>query len=189
MLLMEGFSMIEQQKQESNEVVAQSPRKRRSREEKIGRLKYNQYLLKRVLTEISEVRETQRIILNGLKAAGYFHFDVPWIQKKACQDQFDLEIMEIIHKSGRGGVLPKDVAAALSKYKDQKGQPIKHYHVSRRIQRMNKRLKHANGELLFEKRGQKWAFTQFAFESYGDIERHSLEEFPIEPQEPDITER
>lgn len=174
--------------QKSEEVHAQKPKKGRSREEKIGRLKYNQYLLKRVLTEIGEVREVLRVILNGLQGAGYFHFDVPWIQRLVCKDQLNLEILDMVHQSSRNGIFPKNIAAALSEYKDQKGQPIKHYHVTRRIQRMNKRLKHETGELLFEKRGKKWALTVFGFESYGDVERRSLGEFNIEPQGQDTTE-
>ena len=35
---------------------------------------------------------------------------------------------------------------------------------------MNKRLKIETGELLFEKRGHKWALTRFAFEIYGAIQ-------------------
>jgi len=169
-----GFPMIEQVEQDSGVNVAQRRKKTRSREEKIGRLKYNQYLLKRVLTEIKEVREVQRIILNGLKGAGYFHFDVPLLQKFACQDQLDLEILEMVHASGREGIYPKDVAAAFPQYKDEKGQPIKHYHVSRRIQRMNKRLEHEAGERLFEKRGWKWALTSFGADIWGETEKDSV---------------
>jgi hypothetical protein len=175
--------MAEQNEQESSEVHAQSSKKGRSREDKIGRLKYNQYLLKRILTEISEVKETQRIILNGLKGAGYFHFDVPLIQKFACEDQLDLEILQMVHESSRAGIYPKEVAAALSQYKDQKGQPIQHYHVSRRIQRMNKRMEFETGERIFEKRGWRWALTLFALDVYGDVNRKSLEEFTVDQQE------
>jgi len=181
--------MAEPIEQESSEVRVHSSKKGRSREENVGRLKYNQYLLKRVLTEISEVREMQRIIMSGLKGAGYFHFDIPLIQKFACEDQLDLEILQMVHESGRAGIYPKDVAAALPEYKDQKGQPIKHYHVSRRIQRMNKRLAHETGEVLFEKRGWQWALTVFALESYGDVEKRSLEEFTVETRESDAAER
>jgi hypothetical protein len=149
---------------------------------KIGRLKYNQFLLKRVLADIREVRAMQRIILNGLKGAGYFHFDIPLIQKLACVDQVDVEILDIVHQAGRAGVFPKDVAAALPAYR------MKHYHVTRKIQRMNKRIGHETGEKLFEKRGWKWALTLFAFESYGDVEKHSLEEFAVERQESDSEE-
>jgi hypothetical protein len=168
--------MAEQSTQTRRDNVAQEPKKKRSQTDKIGRLKYNQYLLKRVLTEISEVREVQRIILNGLKGAGYFHFDVPLIQKFACEDQLDLEILQMVYESGRQGIFPKDVAAALPQYKDTKGQPIKHYHVSRRIQRMNKRLKHETGELLFEKRGWKWALTKFAFDIWNVVDKKEMEE-------------
>jgi hypothetical protein len=169
--------MVEQIEQEPSEVHAQSTKKGRSKEEKIGRLKYNQYLLKRVLTEIGEVKETQRIILNGLKGAGYFHFDVPLIQKLACVDVVDLEILDRVHVAGRGGVLPKDVAKDLFEY------GLKHYHVSRRILRMNKRMAFECGERVFEKRGWRWALTVFGFEAFGDVERKSLEEFTVEPKE------
>ena len=54
-----------------------------------------------------------------------------------------------------------DVASRLQKY------GLAYYDVSRRIVRMNKRLKTEAGELLFEKRGHKWALTSFAFESWG----------------------
>jgi hypothetical protein len=181
--------MSERFEQESPANGAQKRKKGRGQSEKIGRLKYNQYLLKRALTEINEVRKVQRIILAGLKGAGYFHFDVPLIQKFACEDQLDLDILEMVHESGREGIYPKGVAAAMPWYKDSKGQPIKHYHVSRRIQRMNKRLIHETGELLFEKRGWKWALTLFGFETYGDVERGSLEDFSIEPQESNAAER
>jgi hypothetical protein len=138
-------------------------RRRRSHEEKIGRLKYNQQLLKRVLGKVEEVRDMQRIILNGLKGAGYFHFDRPVIERLACQDQVDLEICEILHEAGSDGVFPKDVAKEL-------GQGLEYYGVSRRIVRMNKRLEHQTGERLFEKRGHRWALTRFAFEVWGETE-------------------
>lgn len=165
--------MIEQIEQEPSEVDVKSSKKGRSREEKLGRLKYNQFLLKRILSEIGRVKETQRIILNGLKGAGYFHFDVPLIQKIACVDQVDLEILDRVHVAGRAGVLPRDVAKDLFEY------ALKHYHVSRRILRMNKRMEFESGERIFEKRGRCWALTVFGFEAYGDVERKSLEEFTM----------
>ena len=53
--------------------------KGRSQTEKIGRLKYNQQLLKKAIAEIEEVKLMQRTILAGLK--GLFHFEKPIIQK------------------------------------------------------------------------------------------------------------
>lgn len=103
-------------------------KKRRSQEEKVGRLKYNQQLLKRVLAEVHEVREVERIILNGLKVAGYFHFDRPMNERLTCMDQVDLDICYTVREAGPDGVFPKDVAKQL-------GHDMKYYDVSRRIVR------------------------------------------------------
>jgi hypothetical protein len=162
--------MAEQSAHARRDNAIQKPKKKRSQAEKIGRLKYNQFLLKRVLTEIREVRAIERIILNGLKSAGYFHFGVPMIQKLACADQVDVEIVELVLAVGLQGIFPKDVAANLSQYS------LKHYHVSRRILRMNKRLEYETGERLFEKRGWKWALTRFAFDVWGETEKEMKQE-------------
>lgn len=168
---MEWIFLSEQFKQESSEKVVQSleksvekSKKGRSQEEKIGRLKYNQLLLKRVLEKIEKVEDTQRVILNGLKGAGYFRFSVPLLQRYACSDQVDVEIVDRICEAGAQGVFPKDVAENLQQY------GLEYYDVSRRIVRMNKRLQLETGELLFEKRGHKWALTKFAFDIYGETD-------------------
>jgi len=156
------FSMSEQTAQASGPSGVQSHRKGRTKEEKIGRQKYTLQLLKDVKKEMREIREMQRVILNGLKGAGYFHFDTPLIQKLACVDQVDLEILQRVYEVGRDGIFPKDVAAGLPEYH------LHHWHVSRRILRMNKRLRIETAEDLFEKRGHKWALTSFALEIWGD---------------------
>jgi hypothetical protein len=168
---MERFTMGEQVKQDLADSLVESakkPRRKRSREDRVGRFKYNQLLLKRVLSKLEKVEESQRVILNGLKGAGYFRFDVPLIQRLACRDQVDLEIIERVREVGLQGVFPKDVAKGLQQY------ALAYYDVSRRIVRMNKRLKRETGEHLFEKRGHKWALTSFAFESWGETNQRDF---------------
>ena len=156
--------MVEQVTQDSEVAAVQKRKERRSRSDKVGRLKYNQLLLKRALSKIEKIEETQRVILNGLKGAGYFRFDVPLIQRYACRDQVDVEIVERVREVGAQGVLPKNVAKDLQQY------GLAYYDVSRRIVRMNKRLKLETGELLFEKRGHRWALTSFGFEVWGETD-------------------
>ena len=72
--------------------------------------------------------------------------------------------MESVHNAGRPGILPKNIAKALPEYK------MKQYQVTRRIQRMNKRMAFESGERIFEKRGKKWAFTEFGVEIWGRTE-------------------
>jgi len=134
--------------------------KGRSQAEKIGRLKYNQQLLKKAISEIEEVKLMQRTILAGLK--GLFHFEKPMIQKIACIDEVDVEILEQLFEAGGVGLLPKELAARLNQFR------VRRHQVSRRLLRMNKRLEQELGERVAEKRGWHWALTSFAYEVWGE---------------------
>lgn len=144
------------------EVDRKSRSKGRSQAEKVGRLKYNQQLLKRALHDLEEVKLMQRTILAGLK--GMFHFEKKMIQKIACVDEVDVQILDCLYEAGGVGMLPKDLATRLLQFK------VRRHQASRRILRMNKRLETEIGEALVEKRGWHWALTSFAFESWGDSE-------------------
>jgi hypothetical protein len=130
-------------------------------------LKYNQQLLLKVVKKTENIENILRVVVNGLKGAGYFHFEVPMIQRISCQDQVDLDILDAVYEAGPQGIFPKDVAKQLGQF------GLKYYDVSRRILRMNKRLVHETGEKLFEKRGWKWALTRFALEVWGEAERRN----------------
>ena len=156
--------MTEQDEQGLGENVVQTCKKGRSGEEKIGRIKYNQVLLKRALSEIAEVKGDLRVIRNALESAGFMRFGTPMLQKFAFVDKVDEAIFDSVKTSGDNGVFPKDVAAELARY------DLAYYDVSRRIVRMNKRLHVETGKLLFEKRGHKWALTKFGFDVYGATE-------------------
>lgn len=154
--------MTEQSAQNTAQGLVTVRKKTRSKEEKVGRLKYTLQLLHEIRRDMRDMREMQRVIINGLKGAGYFNFSVPLIQKFAVEDVIDQEILQLVYEAGREGMFPKYVAAALPEYR------LRHWHVSRRIVRMNKRLIHEVGEKLFEKRGHKWALTNFAFDVWGE---------------------
>lgn len=142
------------------EVEEKTRSKGRSQAEKVGRLKYNQQLLKRALRDLEEVKLMQRTILAGLK--GMFHFEKPMIQKIACVDEVDVLILDCLYEAGDCGMLPKDLAVRLTQFR------VRRHQVSRRILRMNKRLETEIGETLVEKRGWHWALTSFVFESWGN---------------------
>jgi len=74
---------------ETTEKPVQNTKKKRSQSDKIGRLKYNQQLLKRALSEMEQLKLMQRTILAGLK--GYFHFEQSMTEKFACVDEVNRE--------------------------------------------------------------------------------------------------
>ena len=137
----------------------QNQKKKRSQSDKIGRLKYNQQLIKQTLVEVEEVKLMLRTIFAGLKDS--FNFERSLIERIACIDEVDREILRSLFEAGSPGLLPRDLAGKLVAFE------VGRHQVSRRILRMNKRLEKEFGEAAAEKRGWHWALTGFAFESWG----------------------
>jgi hypothetical protein len=143
---------------ETNEKPVQNQKKKRSQADKVGRLKYNQQLLKQTLAEVEEVKLMLRTIFAGLKSS--FNFEQPLIERVACEDEVDREILQLLFEAGSPGLLPKDLAVKLERFK------ITRHQISRRILRMNKRLEREFGEHVAEQRGWHWALTSFAVEAW-----------------------
>src|SRR5271157_1262736 len=98
---------------EENEKPVQTQKKKRNQSDKIGRLKYNQQLLKQTLAEVEEVKLMLRTIFAGLK--GSFNFDQSIIERVSCRDEVDREILRLLYEAGSFGLLPKELAAKLDK--------------------------------------------------------------------------
>jgi len=128
---------------ETSEKSVQNTKKKRNQSDKIGRLKYNQQLLKQTLAEVEEVKLMLRTIFAGLK--GSFNFEQSLIERIACEDEVDREIIRYLFEAGSPGLLPKDLAVKLERFK------IMRHQVSRRILRMNKRIEKEFGEHIVEK--------------------------------------
>jgi len=126
-------------------------------------LKYNQQLLKQTLSEVEEVKLMLRTIFAGLKDS--FNFDQSLIERVACEDEVDREILRLLFEAGSLGLLPKDLALKLVKFN------VTRHQVSRRIMRMNRRLEKEFGEQLAEQRGWHWAMTRFTIDSWGKTEK------------------
>src|SRR4030042_2094368 len=123
---------------ETEEKPVQTDKKKRSQSDKIGRLKYNQQLLKKTLAEVEEVKLMLRTIFAGLK--GSFNFEQSLIERIACSDELDREILQLLFEAGSPGLLPKDLSSKLERFK------IARHQMSRRILRMNKRIEKEFGE-------------------------------------------
>ena len=158
-VLMDKKSWSAHSDMETTEKPVQNPKKKRSQSDKIGRLKYNQQLLKQTLAEVEEVKLMLRTIFAGLKDS--FNFDKPLIERIVCQDEVDREILRLLYEAGSTGMLPKDLQSKLEQFK------VTRHQISRRILRMNKRLEKEFGEHIAEKRGWHWALTNFAIEAWG----------------------
>ena len=86
------------------------------------------------------------------------------LERAACCDEVDREIGRLLFEAGSPGMLPKDLAIKLERFR------VSRHQISRRIVRMNKRLEKEVGERLMEKRGWRWALTSFAVDVWGESE-------------------
>jgi hypothetical protein len=176
-MLMEWKALIEQDKQDLEEVAVQTSekdiekhRKKRTAEQKIGRQKIHEIRTNKVYAQNERILEQLRWIRIRLERIGEAEYSVKDVDGFAVQDEVDREIVQRVREAGVPGVLPKIVAADVN----HRGNfALRYYDVSRRILRMNKRLHYETGKCLFEKRGHAWALTSFAFNSYDE---------PIEPK-------
>jgi len=70
-----------------------------------------------------------------------------YVSMVACQDEIDVAILSALREAGATGRQSGEIAAQLD---------IDHRDISRRIQRMNKRMQQEIGEYIIQKQGHKW---------------------------------
>jgi hypothetical protein len=93
----------------------------------------------------------------------WMSFKPSYIQEIACQDEVDVEIIKRLTQADEGGILPSAIAKDLSSY------GLRRWDVTRRIQRMNKKLRKELGKPMAEKRGHQWALSSFMRNAWGEI--------------------
>lgn len=146
---------------ETSAEPVQTNEKRRSQSEKVGRLKYIIRLEKEHDRRLDRIECILRTLEKGLR--DFLKFEQPYLQQVICRDEVDAAIINELLNVGSEGILPKDIAARLSKYK------VGRWHVSRRLERMNKRLKKEVGQNVAERHGWKWAATSFINENWSSV--------------------
>ena len=138
--------------------AGESNGKRRSQADKIGKHKYEIQRMNRIDAKLERIEQMQRIIVQGL--SGYFKFDRPVIETVCCESDMDLGVVSAVFESG-SGILAKEIVPLLKEFKLEK------HKILRIVNRVNKNCVDAYGRPLIEKRGKKWAFTDFGFEIWG----------------------
>jgi hypothetical protein len=163
-----GMELVEEPVQNMEKLAG----KRRSQSERVGRLKYMLEVLKRIEGRLGSVERR----LNRIEQcwASSMTFDRGYIEDAVCNDEVDREILRLLFEAGNPGMLPKDVATKLERFKTRRFQ------VSRRLLRMNKRLTEKIGRCVAEQRGWHWALTSFCYESWGKSVREVEEEVNAE---------
>jgi hypothetical protein len=134
------------------------PKKRRSQAQKVGRLKYIIKNQKRIFEKLDRIDQRTRLMAACLK-----EFVTPgegYVVAVACEDEVDRAILDRLIQASSAGVLPSGLAEELKDF------GLRRWDVTRRIQRMNKRLSSELDQNVAEKHGHAWAATGYLREVY-----------------------
>jgi hypothetical protein len=155
---------------EVSEDTVQKPeilkKKKRSQADKVGKHKYELQRLARIEKRLDSIdRKLDRIEFGMKPSLVYEKSD---IEEIACKDEVDREILQALFEAGSFGLLPKDAALKLARFK------VTRHNVSRRLSRMNRHLQKKLDESIAEQRGWHWALSSFTVNAWGENKKAEI---------------
>jgi hypothetical protein len=133
-------------------------KKGRSEEDKYGKYKWLRILIRRNTEELREIKRMLRGMRYEQRRQDYgsaYLFDL------VCRDSRDEAILDVLQEAGPNGLLPRDIYAKVAKF------GLQYHHITRRVNRMNRRLKDEMEERVADKVGAKWALSDFMSRNWG----------------------
>jgi hypothetical protein len=137
---------------------ADNVKKRRTPEEKYGKYKSQRILIDRNSRELREVKRMLRGLSLGL--SHLMDYLGGYLVKMVCRDSRDEMISDVLHECGPAGLSPKEIFLKMRRY------GLKYHHITRRINRMNKRMLNEIGERVADKVGRNWALSDFMLRNW-----------------------
>jgi hypothetical protein len=137
---------------------------KRSPWDKEGKFRYLNRKLDAVRRETRQgfrhVEKQLRIILNCL--APFLEIDSDYLVSVVCQDEGDQALLHYLRSKGSIGITPTEACAAeeLERFR------FKPFHITRRIQRMNKCLEEDIGKQVAASYNRRWVLTRFAQQAF-----------------------
>ena len=160
--------MAHTQKVISLQIQEQEPhptrKKSRSAWEKEGKFKY----LNRKLTDMrKEFRSTMRRIETQLQVLTRsmqpsMTFEPDYIVQVVCRDERDMALFDYLISKGDLGIAPTEACIV----EELKGFKFKKFQVTRRLQRMNKRLQNELNKNVADSHGRRWVVTNFVLKAW-----------------------
>jgi hypothetical protein len=137
---------------------------RRSPWDKEGKFRYLNRKLDAVRRETRQgfrhVEKQLRIILNCL--APFLEIDSDYLVSVVCRDEGDRALLHYLRSKGSIGITPTEACGAeeLERFR------FKPFHITRRIQRMNRRLEEDIGKPVAASYNRRWVITRFIHQAF-----------------------
>ena len=136
----------------------EKPKKRRSQAEKVGRRKYLIKKVKNLEKLLNRVDRRTRMLAAGLR--GFLILGEDYVTMVACRDEVDITILHALRDAGPTGRQSGELADGLD---------INYRYISRRIQRMNRRMELEMGVPIIQKSGHKWVLISRLRRDFEDL--------------------
>jgi hypothetical protein len=144
---------------------AKKSSKRRTPEQKYGVNRWHHIEQHRTLTDLRETKALVQQIFLGLsylmQYGSQFLEDVVTKDDDGHRDDLDLAILDVLRQAPASGILPKDIYAKVGRY------GLAYHHITRRIKRMNKRLRKKTSQNAAVKVGNRWSLSPFMRQNWG----------------------
>jgi hypothetical protein len=141
-------------------------KKMRTLDQKYGKYKWMRILIDR---NTEELREIRRIVTGLSRGLNYLmDYESDYLVKMVCRDSRDENILDVLHECGPAGLSPKEIFLKMRRY------GLKYHHVTRRINRMNKRMQNEIGERVADKVGRNWALSDFMLHNW-NVKKSEIE--------------
>lgn len=158
--------------------TAKNDKQGRSQIDKLGKYRYLNRKVDRLTGEVKGLRKQInakfRILFNALEPL-LAEVNGDYIVETVCRDEGDLALLDYLRSKGDLGIAPTEACSS----KELKRFRFKPYNITRRIQRMNKRLWSELGKRLAESYHRRWMLTSFVHKAFGS----SKEEIETEAEE------
>jgi len=137
-------------------------KKKRSQADKVGKFRCLNSKVAGLKADVRELKKMVRMVTNSLSP--FMDVDRESLERIVCKDEVDLALLDLLRAKGGLGTTPNEAIREdeLKRYR------LKPFHITRRIQRMNRRLKEALDRDLAVSVDRRWKLSLFARKMLAD---------------------
>jgi len=137
-------------------------KKKRSQADKVGKFRYLNSKVAGLKADVRELKKMVRMVTNSLSP--FMDVDRESLERIVCKDEVDLALLDLLRAKGCLGTTPNEAI-----HEDElKPYRLKPFHITRRIQYMNRRLKEALDRDLAVSVDRRWKLSLFARKMLAD---------------------
>lgn len=136
---------------------AKKPQKKRSEAQKVGKFRYLNRKIDRLDSKVNELRGYTKNIM--LSLSPFLDIEKDTLTKIVCSDEIDEELLSYVSTHNAVGITPSEAIVS----DELKDYGLKPYQITRRLQRMNRKLQSTLNRHLVLSTNRRWKLSRYAY--------------------------